>query len=547
MTIKVFALWRSGWLAALLISVAGSLTARDLNLKPAGLDQTAPTISFLSPANGSSFAAPASLTLSALASETNGTITNVAFWLGTNLVANVATPPYTCSIASLFAGTYALTAVATDASGISITSSVVIVAITNTPALTALQSIKTVFVIALENHDLVQTNPAVNPQQLLGNPAAPYFNSLITPGNPHAAQVSYATHYYNTSSNAKFSEPNYIWAEAGTDFGINTDSDPDPAAGNVFTSVMHLAGQLTAAGIPWRSYQEDLQFSSSPLLSASGSNAPANPCNGSTQYSYVVKHNPMAFFPDTQNLNIYPLTNFWPDLAGNNIGRYNWISFDVYNEMHSSLPGGFDYHGVHYTGDQAAIAEGDNCLAIIIPRLMASPAYQDHGVIILWMDQTESSTDTNTTLPCVIISPLARGNAYASTLPYSHSSDLKTMDEIFELAWQTNAIPGADMDAQNTGYNDVNGSSAPVFDFSDFFAPGGVNITGASLLKSGGFQLSCIGPSGQSYEVLATSDLTLPPSAWTVVSSGAFSSTNAVFTDPGTANYPGRYYVVKSP
>jgi len=121
------------------------------------------------------------------------------------------------------------------------------------------------------------------------------------------------------------------------------------------------------------------------------------------------------------------------------------------------------------------------------------------------------------------------------------------MDEIFELAWQTNAIPGADIDAQNTGYNYVNGSSAPVFDFSDFFAPGGVKINSALMLNSGAFQLSCIGPSGQSYEILATSDLTLPPSAWTVVSSGAFSSTNAVFTDPGTANYPGRYYVVKSP
>ena len=544
---KVFAFLRLGWLVALLLSVAGSLTARDRDLLPAGLGQPSPTVSLVNPANGSSFAAPASLILSALASETNGTITNVAFWLGTNLVANVAVPPYTCSTASLFAGTYALTAVATDASGVSVTSTVVIVAITNTPALAALQSIKTVFVIALENHDLVQTNPAGNPRQLLGNPAAPYFNSLITPGNPNAVQVSFASHYYNTSSQAQLSEPNYIWAEAGTDFGINTDSDPDPATGNVYTNVMHISGQLTSAGIPWRSYQEDLEYSSSSLLSVWGSNAPANPFNGSSAYFYTVKHNPMAFFTDTQNLNVYPLTNFWPDLAGNNIGRYNWISPDEYNEMHSALPGGFDYQGVHYTGDQAAIAEGDNCLAVIIPRIMASPAYQDHGVIILWMDQTESSTDTNTTLPCVIISPLARGNAYASSLPYSHSSDLKTMDEIFELAWQTNAIPSADIDAQNTGYNDVDGRSAPVFDFSDFFAPGGVKINGASRLKSGGFQLSCIGPTGQTYEVLAASSLARPPSVWAVVGSGTFGSTNAIFTDPNSASHPRQYYVVKSP
>ena len=30
---------------------------------------------------------------------------------------------------------------------------------------------------------------------------------------------------------------------------------------------------------------------------------------------------------------------------------------------------------------------------------MASAAYQDHGVIIIWTDETESTDDTNTTLP----------------------------------------------------------------------------------------------------------------------------------------------------
>ena len=82
---------------------------------------------------------------------------------------------------------------------------------------------------------------------------------------------------------------------------------------------------------------------------------------------------------------------------------------------------------------------------------MASQLIKIIGVIIIWTDETESTDDTNTTLPYVIISPLAKGNAYASTLAYSHSSDLKTMDELFGLAYQTNAIPGY-LDAQNTGY-----------------------------------------------------------------------------------------------
>jgi hypothetical protein len=40
----------------------------------------------------------------------------------------------------------------------------------------------------LENHDLTQINPEGHPQQLLGNPAAPYFNSLITPDNSNSVQ-----------------------------------------------------------------------------------------------------------------------------------------------------------------------------------------------------------------------------------------------------------------------------------------------------------------------------------------------------------------------
>ena len=247
---------------------------------------------------------------------------------------------------------------------------------------------------------------------------------------------------------------------------------PSPSSGYLFTC-QHLSGQLTAAGVPWKAYQEDVKYSSSKLVSASGSGAPVNAFNGTTNYNYAVKHNPMVFFIDPQNKNINPLTNFWADLANNQVGRYNWITPDQYNEMHSSLPNGYTCHGVPYTGDQAAIAEGDNFLALAIPKIMASEAYQSNGVINIWTDETESTDDTNTTQPYVILSPLAKGNACTSTLAYSYASDLKTMDEIFGLAWQTNAIPGAEKDAQYTGYDYVNGSSAVSNDLSDFFLAGG--------------------------------------------------------------------------
>src|SRR5579872_4465096 len=94
-----------------------------------------------------------------------------------------------------------------------------------------------IFVIAMENHNFTQPNPTSNPQQIFGNPAAPFINSLITPGNSNATYVSYATRYFNAGNGVHPSEPNYVWAEAGTDFGVHTDADPNPASGNTFYSI----------------------------------------------------------------------------------------------------------------------------------------------------------------------------------------------------------------------------------------------------------------------------------------------------------------------
>ena len=328
--------------------------------------------------------------------------------------------------------------------------------------------IKTVFVIALENHDWTQLIPDANPQQILGNPAAPYVNSLVTPGNANAAQVSYATKYYNVARGGHPSEYNYIWLEAATSFGTHTDSDPKPKAHNIFTC-QHLTGQMNAAGIPWRSYQEDLEYTTNATVSKGGSTGATNIYNGSTFYSYAVKHNPMEFFTDTQNTNCFTLTQFWTDLAADNLGRYNWITPSEFNEMHSYLPTGFTYHGTHFTGNQAAIAEGDNCLSIIVPKIMASKAYQDNGAIFIWMDETVSTDDTNTTLPFIVISPLAKGNAFASQTVYTHASTLKMLDNIFGLAYQTNAMPTNDLDEFGTGYNHV----ATANDLSDLFKNSG--------------------------------------------------------------------------
>ena len=206
------------------------------------------------------------------------------------------------------------------------------------------------------------------------------------------------------------------------------------------------------------------------------------PFNGTTQYNYAVKHNPMALFGDTALENVYPLAQFFDDLANNAVGQYNWITPDQYNEAHSALNGGFTYMGIDYTGDQSAIAAADSFLSIVVPQIMASQAYKNNGVIILWWDESEGGDDTNHTIPEIIISPLARGNAYASSVVLDHSSDVKTMEEIFGLPLINNPIPANETNNFG-GYNNV----ATVNDLSDLFAPGTIPAAPNLSVTEGGF------------------------------------------------------------
>ena len=80
---------------------------------------------------------PASILLEATASDSNGTVTNVAFYAGATKLADDPTAPYSYNWAAVPAGSYALKAVATDNEGGSRTSSVVNITVTNASSLLA--------------------------------------------------------------------------------------------------------------------------------------------------------------------------------------------------------------------------------------------------------------------------------------------------------------------------------------------------------------------------------------------------------------------------
>jgi hypothetical protein len=361
--------------------------------------------------------------------------------------------------------------------------------------------VRAVFVIAMENHNWEQPAHKFDgsQQQVHLNPNAPYLNALVDGSSPTSDQVAYATAYHNVLANSDGtgghihpSEPNYLWAEAGTNFGVLNDNDPYQAIGGTHqSSTAHLSTLLTSAGFSWRSYQEDTDLQGTclalsntvlpqnlwtvPITSCHGSfTSGVNEFNGSAQYDYAAKHNPQVFFDDTAGngdptannplrLQYAPLQQLFTDLANDEVADYNWITPNQFNDMHTALSAGF----AGLSGDPAKIRQGDSFLSEIVPAIMASNAYKNNGLIVLWWDESEpdgvgNRDDFAHTLPFIIISKNAHrnvnGQPYASAVDLSHSSFLRQMQEIF-------------------GVGPFLGDAANANDLSDLFKPGNLHET----------------------------------------------------------------------
>jgi len=89
----------------------------------------APTVSLTAPANNANYNAPASITVSANASDADGTVSKVDFYNGAALLGSDNTAPYSYTWTNVAAGTYTITAKATDNAGASATSYAVTVVV----------------------------------------------------------------------------------------------------------------------------------------------------------------------------------------------------------------------------------------------------------------------------------------------------------------------------------------------------------------------------------------------------------------------------------
>ena len=85
----------------------------------------APTVSLTSPTNNAQFTAPASVNITASASDADGSVAKVEFFNGSTKLGESSTTPYQFNWTNVSAGTYALTAKATDNQGAMKTSATV--------------------------------------------------------------------------------------------------------------------------------------------------------------------------------------------------------------------------------------------------------------------------------------------------------------------------------------------------------------------------------------------------------------------------------------
>ncbi|MFL5731524.1 MAG: discoidin domain-containing protein, partial [Cytophagaceae bacterium] len=80
-------------------------------------NNNAPSVSLTSPASGQTFTAPANVTVSANASDSDGSISKVDFYSGAALIGSDNTAPYSITWNNVAEGTYSITAKATDNAG----------------------------------------------------------------------------------------------------------------------------------------------------------------------------------------------------------------------------------------------------------------------------------------------------------------------------------------------------------------------------------------------------------------------------------------------
>jgi len=224
---------------------------------------------------------------------------------------------------------------------------------------------------------------------------------------------------------------------------------------------------------------------------------------------YVGRHNPFAFFDDvTTDYNyatnhIRPYSYFAGDLAAGQIGRYNFITPNLIDDMHDGT-----------------VLDGDTWLAQELPAILNSPAFANNGAVFVTFDESGGGGQ----IMMMVLLPLAKGGGYVSTTFYDHSSTVRTMQDIF-------------------GVGPYLGEAANASNLSELFL--NPRLTPVRINDMTQVMLSEI-PVGKTNYLQASSDLI----HWMTIGSVMAEEANETITvsDPDSSGQPQRFYrVIEAP
>ena len=284
-----------------------------------------------------------------------------------------------------------------------------------------LNKVKTVWVILMENHNWTGNNAgaAFGAPDIKGNPLAPYINGELLRTSAHAEQ------YFNPPGNHP-SQPNYLWLEAGTNFGVLADTQPGQP--QLFTD-QHLVKLLENAGISWRAYAEpdfgSPVFDTCPL-----------------DFNFLdVEHLAFVFFNDINDgLNVHsaeciahvrPYFQLATDLADHTVARFNFITPNLCHDGHE------DVSPCDANEPADNTQRSDAWLKQNVPLILQSDEYKQGGALfIIWDEAEDSGKFSDGPIGMFILSPFAKGGGkkpFSNSIHYDHSSTLKTLQEIFRV------------------------------------------------------------------------------------------------------------------
>ena len=237
-------------------------------------------------------------------------------------------------------------------------------------------------------------------EQVIGNPAMPYLNSL-------AQQGASATQYYATMHP---SISNYFMLTTGA-IQTNDNGFPGPVSAD------NLARELIAAGKTWKVYAEDL---------------PSAGYLGGSTGSYVKHHNPFSYFTDVINspqqaANIVPFSQFASDLNGQ-LASFIMIIPSLPDDAHSCKD-------ATTCDDNSMLAAADSWLKTNIAPLLANPEFQKNGLLLIAFDESNIADIRNGGghVPFVAVGPRAHA-AVQSAVTYRHENTLKTVCTVLGIA-----------------------------------------------------------------------------------------------------------------